>query len=115
MKTQTSLIAILLVFLANIATPAAAITPRGRTITGTIQKVDAQTQEVEMLQADKGTVIMFVWNKRTTFVANAQIAEATILKKGAHVEVSYHEPLFGKAFVMKVTLLSAASRIAVTK
>lgn len=91
--------------LLNLVTPASAVSSHGRRITGTIQMVDAQSQEVAMLREDKGIVIKFVWNKRTTFVASSQIADASILKRGARIEVIRHEPFFGKPFVTKVTLL----------
>lgn len=109
MKTHSLFIAFLFIILANTATPAAARTPRGRTITGTIQKVDAQAQEVEMLRYDTGTLISFVWIARTTFAAKGRMTDAAILKKGAHVEVSYHEPVFGKPFVTRVALLPTPS------
>jgi Cu/Ag efflux protein CusF len=104
-KTPTLLIALLITFFSSIAQPAAALTPRGRPITGTIQKVDTQSREVALLREDKGTVITFVWVSRTTFVADAKMADANILKKGARVEVSHHVPFFGKPFVTRVTLL----------
>ena len=106
MKTQPLLIALLLTFFVSIAQPAAALTPRGRPITGTIQKVDLLTHEVAMLREDKGTVITFVWTKRTSFVASGMMTDAVILKKGAHVVVSHHVPFFGKPFVTRVTLIS---------
>ena len=114
MKIQSLLIALVLAFLLSSAPPAAARNP-GTRITGTIQKVDAQTHEVEMLREDKGTLIKFVWNKLTSFFADAQLTDAAILKKGAHVEVAYHEPLFGKPLVTKVTLLPASKQTNKTK
>ena len=106
MKTPSLLIALLLTFFVSITQLAVALTPRGRPLTGTIQKVDTQSQEVEMLREDKGTVITFVWVPRhTTFVANGQMADVAILKKGARVQVSHHVPFFGKPFVTRVTLL----------
>ena len=115
MKTKPLLIALLLTFFVSIAVPASALTPRGRLITGTIQKVDAQTHEVEMLREDKGTVITFTWSKRTSFVANAQMTDAAILKQGAHVVVSHHVPFFGKPFVTRATLLPTTKPTAKTK
>lgn len=107
MKTKPLLIALLLTFFVSLAPPASALTPRGHPITGTIQKVDAQTREVEMLREDKGMLIIFTWSNRTSFVASAQMTDATILKKGAHVVVSHHVPFFGKPFVTRVTLIPA--------
>ena len=105
MKTTPLLIALMFAALANFATPAAAITPQGRHITGTIQTVDASAREAQMLPQDNATPVTFVWNKLTTFVTAASMADATILKKGARVEVILHRPFFGKPFVAKVTLL----------
>ena len=115
MKSIPSLVALLFVFLANFATPAAARTPRGTRITGIIKKVDAPTQEVEMLREDKGTLIKFVWNRFTSFFANSQSSDAAILKKGARVEVIYHAPFFGKPLVTKVTLLPTTNPSRKTK
>ena len=114
MKTTPLLVALVFVFLASFATPAAARNP-GTRITGTIKQVDAQTREVEMLREDKGTLIKFVWDRLTDFFANAQFTDATILKKGARVEVIYHVPLFGKPLVTKVTLLPITSAARKTK
>ena len=115
MKTKSLLLVPLLAFFASITAPASAITPHGRQITGTIRKVDAPAREVEMLREDKGTLLNFVWNKYTTFIANAQFADAGILKKGARVEVNSHTPFFGKPFVTKVTLLQTHNQNPKTK
>lgn len=109
MKTPLKLITLLSALLANFATPADARSPQGRHITGTIRKVDATAKEVEMLREDKGTVIKFVWNKQTDFIASGQFADPAILTKGARVEVIHHEPFFGSPFVRKVTLLSTSN------
>ena len=111
MKTTPSLFALLFVFLASFATPAAATTPQGHRITGTIQKVDASAREVEMLREDTRTPIAFLWNRGTTFVTGTGMADAAILKKGARVEVIRHAPFFGKPFVTKVTLLPNHKRM----
>lgn len=109
MKTQPLLIALLLGFQASFAGPVAAMPNVGRSITGTIQKVDAQAQETQMVRDDKGTLITFVWVRRTTFVANDRFTGAAILRKGARVEVRYRVPVFGKPFVTRVKLLPATS------
>ncbi|MCB1209130.1 MAG: hypothetical protein KDK97_07370 [Verrucomicrobiales bacterium] len=108
MKTRSRLIALLFAMLASFTMPATARTPHGRDIIGIIQRVNPQTQEVEMRRDDTGAVITFVRVKRTTFVADGRLADATILKPGAHVTVSHHVPFFGKPFVTRVTLLPAA-------
>ena len=115
MKTEPLLITLVLTFLLSLAPPAAARSPQPRQITGTIRKVDAPAREVEMLREDKGTLLNFVWNKYTTFIAHAQFADAGILKKGARVEVNSHTPFFGKPFVTKVTLLQAHNQNIKTK
>lgn len=110
MKTHHQLFAILFAFLVSLSAPAAAITPHGRRVTGTIQKVDASTREVELLQKDTRMPVAFVWNRLTTFVTGTSMADAAILKKGARVEVIRHVPFFGKPFAAKVTLLPARKR-----
>ncbi len=105
MKGNPLLIALLLTLLVGVVQRASALTPRGRLITGIIQKVDVPTHEITMLSEDKGTVTTFTWSNRTTFVANGQMAAAFILKPGARVTVSHHVPLFGKPFVTRVTLI----------
>lgn len=99
----------MLIFLASWAQPASALTMRGRPITGTIQKVDGVTREITLLRDKEGTVIRFIWSKRTIFVASGKMTDAVILKKGAHVVVSHHVPFFGKPFVTRVTLARALS------
>ena len=115
MKTKSLLITLVLSFLLSLTAPATATTSRPRVITGTVKKVDAPAKEVEMLREDDGTLKTFVWNKHTSFIANAQIADATILKKGARVEVNCHTPFFGKPFVTKVTLLQTHNQTTKTK
>ena len=115
MKTQPLLLTLVLTLLLSLVPPAAAATSHARLITGTIKKVDAAAHEVEMLREDDGTLKTFVWNKHTDFFANAQAAGATILKKGARVEVNCHTPLFGKPFVTKVTLLPTNQQTTKTK
>ena len=107
MKTTPSLVALLFVFLASFATPAAAITPHGRRITGTIQKVDASAREVEMLREDNGKPLTFIWNKLTTFVTGTSMSDAAILRKGARVEVIRHVPFFGEPFASRVLILAS--------
>jgi len=105
MRTRHLLIAIVITILANLAPPAAALTPHGRHVTGTVQKVDAGAREVELLPADTRTPVTFLWDRQTTFIAGLQTVDAAMLKKGARVDVILHVPFFGKAFVTKVALL----------
>ena len=108
MKIHRLLFALALAGIVGIPTPAAARTPRGRPISGIGQKTNEPTREAEILRADTGEPISFVWINRTTFMANLQTVNAAILKQGAGVEVIYHQPFFGRPFVTKVTLLSAS-------
>ena len=114
MKTKSLLTTLVLFFLLSLVPPAAARNP-GTRITGTIKKVDAPAKEVEMLREDEGTLISFMWNKQTSFFANAQATDASILKTGARVEVIRHRPLFGKPFITKVTLLQTHNQNTKTK
>lgn len=90
----------------RVPTLATARTHLGRHIIGIVQNTNVQMHEAEILQTDTGVPLGFIWNNRTTFVANMQVADAAILKRGAKIEVSYHQPLFGRPYVTKVTLLS---------
>ena len=108
MKTQAWLIAFCFALL--IGTPAAAFKTEGSHLAGIIQKVNAKTFEAEILREDSGTHLTFVWNSATKFVANEQVVNASILKKGARVEVILYVVIFGKPFVTKVTLLPATTR-----
>lgn len=98
------LLLIVLALLASLTTPASALTPQGRQITGTIAKVDAPNREVEMFREDSGAPASFIWNRHTSFIAASQFTDAIILKKGARITVSRHAPFFRKPFVTKVTL-----------
>lgn len=104
MKTRPLFLILVFAFLANFATPASAASARGRTVTGTITKVDAAARDVELRVEDTGAPVMFTWNRHTSFIANGQFTDAAILKKGARIEVIRHTPFFGKPFVTKVTL-----------
>jgi hypothetical protein len=115
MKGNPLLFALLLTLLIGVVQRASALTPRGYPITGTIQRVDTQTHEVDLLREDKGTVITFVWVSRTTFVSNGRRTDAAILKPGARVEVSHHVPFFGKPFVTRVIIVQAGKSSALNK
>ena len=105
MNTPSKFIALLIALLANFTMPAAARTPQGSDITGTIQKVDMQAQEIELLRNGNGTVFKVIWNKLATFVANGHLTDASMLKTGAHVDVTYRAPFVGKPFATRVTLI----------
>ena len=111
MMTPRLLFALALAVVVCAATPATAKTPRGRRISGIVQKTNWQAREAEILRTDRIGALSFVWNTRTTFVANMQLANSTILKQGARVKVSYHRPLFGRPFVSRVMLLSVSNRV----
>jgi hypothetical protein len=100
--------ALALAVILGIPTPAAARALRGRSISGIVQKTNAPTREAEIVRSDTGTPLSFVWISRTIFVANAEVVNAAILEPGAKVEVIYHQPVFGRPFVTRVTLLSAS-------
>ncbi len=106
MKTKPLFLILVFAFFANFAMPASAITPQGRKITGTITKVDAVAREVEMVREDSGEPVMFTWNKHTSFLADGQFVDSTVLKKGARIEAIRHAPFFGKPFATKITLLT---------
>ena len=105
MKSPSMQIVLVFACLACLPTPAVAATSPVRHLSGTIQKVDTQVRELEIRPDDKGPDLTFVWGRLTTFVANGQIADAAILKRGSRVEVRYHRPFFGKPSLTKVTLL----------
>lgn len=109
MKTQSKPIILLIAIQASLIPFAAALPTSGRRITGTIEKVDAQAKEVIMRREDKGPAVSFVWNKRTTFSANSQPADASILKMGRRVNTIYHSPFFGKPYVSRVMLPTTAA------
>lgn len=108
------LLALTLAVVASIPTPAAATPRTGRRIAGVVQKTNWQTREVAIVRTDTSEPLRFVLIDRTLFVANGQLANATILEPGAKVEVIYHRPIFGRPFVTRVALLSAPARAAKT-
>lgn len=105
MKTAWFRLVLVLSFALFIPLSAPALTPRGRLIAGVVQRVDAQTKEVQMRRDGSGEVIAFVCAQRAVFFANGESTTPVILKVGAHVEVSRHVPFFGKPFVTRVRLL----------
>ncbi len=102
--------ALVLAVVVGIPTRTEARAPRGRPISGIVQKTNEPTRETEIVRTDTGIPLSFVWISRTVFVANMQVVDAGILEPGAKVEVIYHQPFFGRPFVTKVTLLSASAR-----
>lgn len=115
MKTPSKLIIPMLAILATTTPLAVALPKLGRSITGTIENVNVQAKEVIMRQVDRGTVVSFVWNTRTTFSVSNRPADASILKKGQRVDAIYHTPFFGKPYVSRVRLLSTAGSEKQTK
>ena len=97
-RKRRLLFALVLALIVGIPTLAVARTPTGRHISGIVQKTNGQTRETEILRTDTGLPLSFVWNNRTTFVANMQVVDAAILKSGARVEVILHQPFFWPAF-----------------
>lgn len=111
MMMRHPIFALALAVVVSLPTLAAARPHPGRHITGIVQNTNVQMREAEILQTNTGVPLSFVWNNRTKFVANMQVVNAAILKRGAKVEVSYHQPLFGRPYVSKVTLLSASDPV----
>lgn len=111
MMMRRHIFVLALAFVVGIPSLATARTPRGRHISGIVQKTNVQMREAEILQTDTGVPLSFVWNNLATFVANMQVVDAAILKRGAKVEVIYHQPFFSRAYVSKVTLLAASVRV----
>ena len=111
MIAPRQLFALALAVVVSTPTPATARNPTGRRISGIVQRTNWQALEAEILRTDRVGALSFVWNTRTTFVANRQLVNSTILKHGARVEVRYHRPLFGRPFVSRVMLLSASNRV----
>jgi hypothetical protein len=83
-----------------------ALTIIGHRITGIIQKVDAGTREAELLPSGNSKPLRFTWDRETRFITNRLLADATILRPGALVEITCFFPFFGQTYVKKVTLLS---------
>ena len=104
------LFALALVVFEGLPPLAAAKSPRGRRISGIVEKTNASARETEIMRTDTSTPLSFVWSDRTTFVAHRQVVDAAIIKSGSKIEVIYHQPFFGRPFVTKVTLLSALER-----
>jgi len=78
--------------------------PRGVSMTGTIQSVDAATRKIVFVQ-DDGPVHEFVWVGRTKFWHDAARFSPTSLKPGMRVRVTLHNPLFGEDYVTRIVLL----------
>jgi hypothetical protein len=92
--------------LVNTVPPILAISIMRRHITGIIQKVDAQTQEAELLQSGKAKPLRFTWDSQTKFITRLEVADAAMLRPGALVEIICYHPFIGGTYVTKVTLLS---------
>jgi len=111
MTTHRLLFALALAAILSVPTPAAARAPRGRPISGIVQKKNEVTREFEIERSDTGTPLSFVWISRTIFVADRQLVNAALLEPGARIEVICHRPFFDRPFVTKVTVLAAAERV----
>ncbi len=109
MNARIKQISIASAILTCLVTSANALPTSGRRISGTILKVEPPGREAEMRRDDKGTVLTFSWNDRTTFIANATFTDAAMLRPGAHVIVTYHKPFFGKPFISRVKSVTSFS------
>lgn len=109
MKTSSHPIILLLAIVAATTPFAEALPNTGRRISGTIENVDFQAKEVILRTEKSGSPISLVWIKRTRFSINATPADASILKKGRQVNAIYHSPFFGRPYVTRVTLQTAAT------
>ena len=111
MMMRPPLFALALAAVVSIPTPATARPPTGRRISGIVQMTNPQSRATEILRTDAGVPLSFVWVNRTTFAANMELVNATIIEQRAKVEVIYHQPFFGRPFVTKVALLAASDRV----
>lgn len=96
---------VLLILVMSAASPVTARTRPGVPLTGIVEYVDTKGEEVEMLREDDHTIVKFTWGSRTTFIANGQRADVSLLKTGTRVEVIYYKPFFREASTWKVTFL----------
>lgn len=87
---------------------AAAMPPTGRRRTGTIERLDFQTQHLTFRADREDKAKAYVWNKRTRFVREISCLEASALRSGSRVDVTVHSPFFGEPFVARVILLAPA-------
>jgi hypothetical protein len=111
MNTRHLIFALALAIVVGIPTLAAPRTHRDRQIIGIVQTTNVQVRETDILQADTGVPLSSVWNNRTTFVANMQVTDTSILKSGVKVEVSYHQAFFVRPYVSKIALLATSNRV----
>ena len=98
MKSTSSLLAIAVLALSLTFTAPAQARRLGTQIEGTVQTVDSKTKHVTIVTKD-GMSISFRWTETTKFV------NAAALTKGATVQVDYHDPAFGEAYVNSVVVL----------
>ena len=87
---------------------AAAMPPTGQRRTGTIERVDLETQHLTFRADREDESKAYVWNKRTRFVREIRFIEASALSKGARADVTVHSPFFGEPFVSRVILHAPA-------
>jgi hypothetical protein len=107
-KARALLIAVVVANFLSALPSTLALTIIGHRITGIIQKVDAGTREAELLAAGTSKPVRFTWDRETRFITKRQIADATMLRPGALVEITCFSPFFGQTYVKKVTFISVS-------
>ncbi len=88
---------------------ALALTPHGRDAAGVIERLNENTKTFQLRQSKDAKPITLSWNSLTRFIEGAQFVDASKLRKGTPVSVSYHSPFFGNPFVTKVVLDGATA------
>jgi hypothetical protein len=107
-KARALLIALVVANFLSAVQSTRALTIIGHRITGIIQKVDAGSREAEFLPSGHSKPVRFTWDRETRFITNRQLANATMLRAGALVEITCFWPFFGKTYVKEVIILSGS-------
>ena len=94
-------IALAVLFLTIMTSPAWARLPRPIQATGTAVFVDHDTQSLVFKAGKDKKPLVLDWNKDTDFLKDGQAATAAQLKSGIAVSIHYRKPTFGRPLLTK--------------
>lgn len=77
--------------------------PHGMAMVAVIRQVEPAARRLT-LSAQDGTVREVKWLRSTLFRQGQAKLDAAQLRPGMQVDVLYHEPIFGRPYISKLTL-----------
>ena len=87
---------------------ASAMRPNGTTMTGIVTSVDHSTHSVTFEQSRGKEIRRFVYARSAKFWHGTADTSPGALRAGMHVQIDFHDPVFGPDFVTHIVLILSA-------